>query len=186
MFKTPKPVIILSFALLFVFGLYFYDGLSGLKQIISRLRIVQNIQPIVLGASEASDEILNQDANQADIEVDNQPKPIIDELGWQNCDNYAEEGYFDQPVPIVWTAQLDGCLVGCEGASFTRINENALYPRFAAYVPIGETIPDEYLVKGLILKITGKWLGIDEDHYRTVFNNKCVPIVDIDEIEIVK
>lgn len=108
----------------------------------------------------------------------------VDELSQESCDNYSEVEDFKKPVPIIWVAKLDGCLVSCEGASFSRINKNVKYPRFSAYMRDQKTIPEEYLTEGLVLRITGEWLGVDVDHPRTVFNNQCVPIVDINKIEI--
>lgn len=99
------------------------------------------------------------------------------------CENYQEIKKFEKPIPIVWTAKLDGCLVSCEGVSFTKTSEDEKYPRFAGYYEDGKTIPNEFLEKGLILNVYGKWTGIDYDHPKTVFDNKCVPIVDIEKIE---
>lgn len=112
------------------------------------------------------------------------------------CDNYKEIQEFKNPVPIVWTAKLTGCLVSCYGAHFTRLPEGAKYKylRFAGYYPDaagkydwekgGSQIPDKFLEDGLKLRVYGKWTGIEEDHPKTVFDNKCVPIVNIDKIEI--
>ena len=100
------------------------------------------------------------------------------------CYNYEGIQKFEKPIPIVWTAKLDGCLVSCLGASFTRVPSDTKYPRFAGYYPNDEIIPDKFLKGGLILKIYGKWIGIDADHPRTVFENKCVPMVDIEKIEV--
>lgn len=102
------------------------------------------------------------------------------------CDNYKDVQKFEKPVPMIWTAKLDGCLVGCLGASFTKVPEDKKYPRFAGYYFDDKSIPDKFLQNGLILKIYGEWIGIDYDHSRTVFENKCVPIVDIEKIEVIK
>lgn len=117
------------------------------------------------------------------------------------CDNYKDIQKLEKPVPIVWTAKLDGCLVSCYGASFTRVPSNTKYPRFAGYYPDtsgkydwdvtnngergGSQIPDKFLKDNLTLRIYGKWTDIDADHPITVFENKCVPIVEIERIEIV-
>ena len=100
------------------------------------------------------------------------------------CDNYNEIENFEKPIPVVWTAKMDGCLVSCEGASFTRVPEDKKYPRFAGYYPGGlqaELWPDDS-----ILKISGDWVGIDADHPYTVFDNKCVPVIHIKKIEVIK
>ncbi|MDP3792677.1 MAG: hypothetical protein Q8Q89_03020 [bacterium] len=118
------------------------------------------------------------------------------------CDNYKDIQTFEKPVSIIWTAKLDGCLESCYGASFTRVLSDTKYPRFAGYYPDisgkydwdvasngergGDQIPDKFLEDGLILKIYGKWTDIDADHPLTVFENKCVPIVEIEKIEIKK
>lgn len=100
------------------------------------------------------------------------------------CDNHDEAEDFENPVPVVWTAKLDGCLVSCEGASFTRIPEDKKYPRFAGYYPGG--LQAELGASGRILKIYGDWVGIGADHPFTVFDNKCVPVVNINNIELIK
>ncbi|GEM_PF-4614370 len=110
------------------------------------------------------------------------------------CDNQNEVQDFDKAIPIVWTARLDGCLVSCQGASFTKTVDDGKYPRFAGYYPDTNgnyysdefnPIPEKYQAKGLILKVSGDWMGIQEDHPQTVFDGKCVPIVNIKQIEIV-
>jgi hypothetical protein len=118
------------------------------------------------------------------------------------CDNYKDIQEFERPVPIIWTAKFDSCLVSCYGASFTRVPSDAKYPRFAGYYPDvsgkydwdvasngdrgGSQIPDKFLKDGLILKIYGNRTGIDADHPRTVFENKCVPMVEIEKIEVME
>ena len=102
-----------------------------------------------------------------------------------DCINYQEKQFFKKPVPIIWTAKFDGCLAGCWGAAFTKIPEDPQYPRFLGYVPDeGERIADEFMKEGQILKIYGKWTDVS-DSYGSVFDNKCVPTVDIEKIEIV-
>lgn len=106
---------------------------------------------------------------------------------WSKCDNDQDVITFKEPKPIIWLAKMDGCLMSCQGGSFTRIDQNVKYPRFAAYLPDGQFIPENYKDNSdLVLKITGKWIGVDYDHYRTVFDNKCVPVVDIEKIEVVE
>ena len=103
-----------------------------------------------------------------------------------NCDNYQDAQQFESPVPIVWTAKFDGnCLSSCWGASFTKVPEDSKYPRFSGYVSDdGERIADEYLKEDQILKIYGNWVDVS-DSYGSVFDNKCVPTVEIEKIEIV-
>ena len=100
------------------------------------------------------------------------------------CDNYNEVEDFEKPIPVVWTARMDGCLVSCEGASFTRVPEDKKYPRFAGYYP--ESFGPEFFQDNAVLKISGDWVGIDADHPYTVFDNKCVPVIHINKIEVVK
>lgn len=110
------------------------------------------------------------------------------------CDNANEAQTFEKPIPIEWTARFEGCLVSCQGASFTKTVDDGKYPRFAGYYPDGKggydpsqfnPLPERYQNNELILKISGDWIGIQDDHPQTVFDGKCVPIVDIKEIEIV-
>jgi len=122
--------------------------------------------------------------------------PTEPDTAW--CDNYKEVQKFKNPIPIVWTAKFTGCLVSCWGAHFTRLPEgtNYKYPRFAGYYPDaakkyhweggGSQIPEKFLEDDAVLRIYGKWTDIGEDHPRTVFGNKCVPIVNIEKIEIIK
>jgi len=114
-------------------------------------------------------------------------------IAW--CDNSDEAEDFENPIPVVWTVKMDGCLASCQGASFTKIPKDEKYPRFSGYYPDTKggyniedwnPIPEEFQEKGLILKITGEWVGIQDDHPQTVFEGKCVPIVNIKKIEIVK
>ena len=108
------------------------------------------------------------------------------------CANYEEIEQFAEPIPIVWMARMDGCLVGCQGGSFTNLDPSASYPRFAGYNPgssgafdgsVDNPIPRAYV--GQTLEITGNWIAIDIDHPLTVFNDQCVPIVDITSITVV-
>lgn len=110
------------------------------------------------------------------------------------CDNENEVQDFEKPIPVEWTARLDGCLVSCQGASFTKTVDDGKYPRFAGYYPDTKgdyysdefnPIPEKYQEKGLVLKVSGDWIGIQEDHPQTVFGGKCVPMVNIKQIEIV-
>lgn len=103
-----------------------------------------------------------------------------------DCDNIQEYGSFEKPVPVEWTAKFTGCLSGCVGASFLRFPEdvNYQYPRFAGYFN-GE-LPEESREEDIVFIISGDWIGIGDDYYRSVFNNQCVPIVDIKKVEIVK
>ena len=104
----------------------------------------------------------------------------------KECDNYKEIQHFKKPIPVVWTAKFDGCLVSCWGGAFTRIPSDPQYPRFSGYVPdSGNKIADEFMKKGLVLKIYGEWTDVSGS-YGSVFNNKCVPTVEIEKIEIVK
>lgn len=115
-----------------------------------------------------------QSANIAEILPTLTPEPL--------CDNYNEVEDFEKPVPIVWTAKMDGCLVSCEGASFTRVPEDKKYPRFAGYYPGG--LQPEFWQDNSVLKISGDWIGIDADHPFTVFDNKCVPVIHIKTIGV--
>lgn len=103
-----------------------------------------------------------------------------------DCVNYQEKEFFKKPISIVWTAKFDGnCLSSCWGAAFTRVPEDPKYPRFSGYVPDeGERIADKYLKEGQILKIYGLWTDVS-DSYGSVFDNKCVPTVEIEKMEIV-
>lgn len=104
----------------------------------------------------------------------------------EECDNYTEITKFKEPIPVVWDAKFTGCLSGCWGAAFTRVPNDSKYPRFSGYVPdSGNRIADEFMKEGQILKIYGKWIDVS-DSYGSVFDNKCVPTVDIEKIEIVK
>ena len=51
------------------------------------------------------------------------------------CNNSDEATDFKNPILVVWTAKMEGCLASCQGASFTRIPEDNKYPRFAGYYP---------------------------------------------------
>ena len=104
---------------------------------------------------------------------------------YKDCDNDYEIQKFDPPIPVVWTAKFTGCLSSCWGAAFTREPVDEKYPRFSGYVPDeGERIADKFMKKGQILKIHGMWTDVS-DSYGSVFNNKCVPTVEIEKIEIV-
>ena len=102
-----------------------------------------------------------------------------------DCINYKEKQFFNKPIPVEWTAKFDGCLASCWGGTFTRVPENSKYPRFSGYVPSdGEKIADEYLKEDKMLKITGLWTDVS-DSYGSVFDNKCVPTVIIQKIDMV-
>jgi len=120
------------------------------------------------------------------------PEIEITDEAW--CDNANEAKTFEKPIPVVWTARFDGCLVSCQGASFTKAMDNGKYPRFAGYYPDTKggydpdefnPIPEKYQNNELVLKISGNWIGIQDDHPQTVFDGKCVPIVEIRQIEVV-
>ena len=115
----------------------------------------------------------NQSANIVQAVLTPTPEPL--------CDNYTEVEDFDKSIPIVWTARMDGCLMSCAGASFTRVPEDEKYPRFAGYFPASFGLELEQ--DNAVLKISGDWVGIAADHPHTVFEDKCVPIIEIDKIE---
>ena len=56
-----------------------------------------------------------------------------DSSAW--CNNSDEAKDFENPIPIVWIAKMDGCLASCQGASFTKIPEDNKYPQFTGYYP---------------------------------------------------
>ncbi|MDO8499588.1 MAG: hypothetical protein Q7S66_02920 [bacterium] len=108
------------------------------------------------------------------------------------CDNENEVQDFSKPISIVWDAELSGCLVSCDGASFKRLSDDVKYSYFAGYGPAIKAIiesgelgdkNDVFWGSHVPIKVYGKWYSIDADHPRTVFDNKCVPIVDIEKIE---
>lgn len=100
------------------------------------------------------------------------------------CDNADEIQEFEKPIPIAWTATLDSCLGLCWGATFTRLDEEKKYPRFVGWaLDNGKAIKDKFLVEGLKLKISGNWISIGPG-YASIENKKCMPIVDIENIEI--
>ena len=124
---------------------------------------------------------LNRETTE-EIESNSEPSGIF-------CDNHSDIEYFETPVPVIWTSIMDGCLVSCQGGSFTSLDEDATHPRFAGYNPgkseeydssTDNPIPDEYV--GQNVTVTGDWIGIDADHALTVFDGRCVPIVNIKEI----
>ncbi|PIR42127.1 MAG: hypothetical protein COV30_00020 [Candidatus Yanofskybacteria bacterium CG10_big_fil_rev_8_21_14_0_10_37_15] len=100
------------------------------------------------------------------------------------CDNHSEIEEFEKPISIIWTAKIDGCLASCEGASFTRVPEENIHPRFAGYY--SKELKEEIKINDQIFKIYGDWIGINADHPFTVFDNKCVPIVNVHKIEKIK
>lgn len=112
------------------------------------------------------------------------PTSISTITEYLRCDNYEEAGTFETPTPIVWTATLDHLLGLPWGATFDRIETDVKYPRFVGWVSDkGPEINIKFLQKGLWLKITGNWKGINEGYVSTD-KRKCVPIVDIEKIEI--
>lgn len=154
--------------------------------------------------------------NQKLVELENQSDFVVNSLSTNSqmaavsdtdtdepfCDNYEDVQDFEKPIPVIWVAKFDGCLMSCYGASFTRVPIDAKYPRFAGYYPdvngkynweknksgnyAGGQIPDIFLKEKVLLKIYGKWSGIEADHPFTVFGGKCVPFVEIERIEIAK
>jgi len=133
-----------------------------------------------MGIDENSDKE-DKEENRTQVET----RMSTDENSNSICENEKEMTTFAKPVSIVWTATLGGCLVGCEGASFSRYPKTGeyKYPIFAAY---GDMLKDIASIDDpVIVRITGKWTGIDADHPKLVFNNQCVPIVDIEKIEVV-
>ncbi|PIR60753.1 MAG: hypothetical protein COU67_00500 [Candidatus Pacebacteria bacterium CG10_big_fil_rev_8_21_14_0_10_44_54] len=135
--------------------------------------------------------ILSFQENKAFVLVDSREIEVTNGA-W--CDNSDEAQSFEKPIPVVWRAQFDGCLVSCQGASFTKNTNDGKYPRFAGYYPDTKgnydsdefnPMPKKYQEEGLVLKVSGDWIGIEDDHSQTVFSGKCVPIVNIKQIEIV-
>ncbi|MFH1792673.1 MAG: hypothetical protein ABH819_03480 [Patescibacteria group bacterium] len=103
-----------------------------------------------------------------------------------DCINYQDKQFFKEPIPVEWIAKFDTCLSSCWGGAFTRVPEDSKYPRFSGYVPDdGEKISDIYLEEGQTLKITGLWTDVS-DSYASVFDNLCVPTIEIQKIEIFK
>jgi len=111
-------------------------------------------------------------------------KSIATEKYSDDCINYEDKEFFDNPIPIEWTARFDGCLSSCWGAYFTRFPEDSKYPKFSGYVPDdGERISDKFTKEGQLLKIYGNWTDVS-DSYGSIFDNKCVPTVEIEKIEL--
>jgi hypothetical protein len=100
----------------------------------------------------------------------------------QECENYTDIQTFATPTKVSWEATLDGCLVSCEGGVFTKdnISKEDKFPRFVGYMKEAKTIDEKYF--GQKVKVTGTWTSIEADHAKTVFDNKCVPIVNNIEI----
>jgi len=153
----------------------------------------RRIQTEFLFSAEGNDYVLVEDVSTTDVS-DAEKKDI--NIADMPCDNYDEIQDFEEPIPIVWEAKMDGCLVNCQGGSFTKIteDENEKYLYFAGYYPgkngkydssVDNPIPVEYRGDDLTLKITGDWIGIQADHPNTVFGGLCVSMVDIKEIEII-
>ena len=187
MLKKYITVIFLSFLTIAIISLFVNSSNQKSpdknKVVIQQAQVVQETQEnfeIPSSNSDENDAISNQVAEE-------------DYEAW--CDNSDEVKTFEKPIPIIWFARMNGCLESCQGASFTKVDQNEEYPRFAGYYPDtnGEyfteewnPIPEKFQEKGLILRIEGDWLGIEEDHPQTVFGGKCVPIVNIRKIEIIK
>jgi len=102
------------------------------------------------------------------------------------CENENEIQRFENPERIEWLAEFGGCLNSCEGGAFRLVagSDDDKFERFAGYLKGGKAISEEFFKRGLVLKVSGVMSGIDADHPKTMFNNKCVPIIDIDKIEI--
>lgn len=115
-----------------------------------------------------------------------------------DCINQQEKESFTEPIPIIWLARMDGCLSSCFGGSFTKESSTDQHLRFAGYYPDtsgkyywdgeghGAQIPSEFQKDQPLLRIYGDWLGIEDDHPHTVFEDKCVPMIEIKKIELVK
>lgn len=105
------------------------------------------------------------------------------------CENADEVSTFEKPIPIVWKAKFGGCVESCYGGVFDVISGDKKYPAFLGYPTRDEEIlrkmiDAKSIKEETILKITGKWISIDPAYANTLFGGKCVPIVDIDRIEI--
>ena len=37
-----------------------------------------------------------------------------------------------------------------------------------------------------IFRVHGDWVGIDADHPRTIYDGRCVPIININKLELLK
>ena len=112
-------------------------------------------------------------------------KMSIDENSDSDCKNREELKKFDKPVSVEWEATFDGCLGSCAGAYFSRIDTRVKYSRFVTYA--SDTIPDELRKNdGSILKIYGRWIGIGDDYTETSFGNQCVPVIEIDQINLIE
>lgn len=124
-----------------------------------------------------------EDRKTALINMPSVAKQSPDEL---QCENKEEYGEFEKPVEVEWQARFTGCLSSCEGASFLRLpgGSNNQYLSFAGY--FNEKIPQEFQNKEVSLKIYGEWIGVGDDYSRTVFAGRCVPIIGIRKIEILK
>ncbi len=117
------------------------------------------------------------------------------------CENYKEIQEFEKPVSAIWEAKLTDCWDDCYGALFTLTSEteNHKYPHFVGYYPddiakyawdssgrCGSQIPEKFLKDSLILRIYIEWSSTEYGYLHTVFENKCIPVVKIEKIEIIK
>ena len=118
-------------------------------------------------------------------------KDHINKKEKEACINSNEIEIFDKPKPISWEAQFNGCLTSCSQGHFTKIklSENDKYPRFEGLYNGGQSqytdISDKFMEHGLKLRIIGDWVAVDSDYANTVFDGKCVPIVEIKKIEVI-
>ena len=92
----------------------------------------------------------------------------------------------NEPIPVVWEAKLDECLVtSCHGASFTKKISAGIageYSNFIGYYKDTD-IPLQFLKKGIDLKIYANWEFLYTDKDAPSIHNRCVPLVKIDRIE---
>lgn len=90
----------------------------------------------------------------------------------------SQEQVFILPRPVLWTGNVISVVNGGSGYAVQLESPFGGHDSFLAMWP------DDRL-ESLSEKITirGRWLGITCAYRYTLFNNKCVPEVEIDEVE---
>jgi len=89
-----------------------------------------------------------------------------------------EEQTFTKPIKITWQGKVIANLEGGEAYGIKMVSQNKSNPAFYACCGTENNL----WLDGKV-RITGNWIGITCAYQNTIFSGRCVPEVEIEEIE---
>lgn len=125
---------------------------------------------------------LATDSPTKEKQIEDNPAPT----SMPECRNEEQMTVFAQPKKVVWTGRVIGLMVSGWGIALQKEPlEVGEIPYFAAYVEDdGPPIANEILHTDKLVRVEGLWVDTS-GQYGSIFNQYCVPTINIESIELV-